>query len=199
MRLRTDKSDDRKACHKRDAFCQVVLLSSRAIVLAVLYSGCASGNSYDRSGLVVDQPTVGATRKDGMERLRQDVDRLIATDFRDMASIAAQLRTQLGTPQLDGERELRVSETGMLSGENLRRVELINALDNPSRGKLVIDFAPPGPDFVDVPWASAVPNPPHPDAADSPAYWTMMVAGTAIYFVLSKDQEHLVHIVIDKL
>nr|WP_243840312.1 hypothetical protein [Xanthomonas cannabis] len=124
---------------------------------------------------------------------------MIATDFQDSAAISAQLHTQLGPPQLDGERELRVSESGVLAGEKLQRVEFSNATDDPSRGKLLIDFSPPGPTFVHAPWADAMPYPPRPDAPDSRAYWVMMVDRTKVTFGLTEDQAHLSYISITKM
>ncbi|MCF8825069.1 hypothetical protein [Xanthomonas campestris] len=133
------------------------------------------------------------------ERLKQDVDRLIATDFQDVSALSTQLQAQFGPRQLDGERELRVSEQGVLAGEKVRRVEFINATDDPSRGKLVIDFSPPGPDFIESPWVDAIPYPPRPDARDSRAYWEMTVNGTKVIFGLTEDQSHLSYISISKL
>ncbi|MEA9563442.1 MULTISPECIES: hypothetical protein [unclassified Xanthomonas] len=133
------------------------------------------------------------------ERLKQDVDRLIATDFQDVAAVSTQLQAQFGPRQLDAERELRVSEQGVLADEKLQRVEFINATDDPSRGKLVIDFSPPGPSFVEAPWVDAIPYPPRPDARDSRAYWEMTVNGTKVIFGLTEDQSHLSYISINKL
>ncbi|MFL7980635.1 hypothetical protein, partial [Xanthomonas vasicola] len=137
--------------------------------------------------------------KDVTERLKQDVDRLIATDFQDVADVSTQLQAQFGPRHLDGERELRVSEQGVLAGKKVRHVEFINATDDPSRGKLVIDFSPPGPIFMESPWVDAIPYPPRPDARDSRAYWEMTVNGTKVIFGLTEDQSHLSYISISKL
>ncbi|APP76425.1 hypothetical protein [Xanthomonas vesicatoria] len=199
MALHLGKSHGRQVNQGRNAFPQATLLPIVLLALCTFHAGCASSTPRDQSAVAAAKPSVETRRKDVTERLKQDVDRLIATDFQDSAAISAQLHTQLGPLQLDGERELRVSESGVLAGEKLQRVELSNATDDPSRGKLLIDFSPPGPTFGHAPWPDTMPYPPRPDAPDSRAYWVMTVDGKKVTFGLTEDQSHLSYISINKM
>ncbi|CAD0359805.1 hypothetical protein CFBP2533_43950 [Xanthomonas hortorum pv. pelargonii] len=180
------------------AFPRAILLPL-GLLACTLHSGCVSSTPRSHSAVAATKPPSETRSKDVTERLKQDLDRLIGTDFRDIAAISAQLHTQLRPTQSDGERELQVSESGTLAGEKLQRIELSNTTGNPSQGKLVIDFFPPGPAFADAPWVDAVPYPPRPDAPDSRAYWVMKVDGAKVTFGLTQDQSHLSYISINKL
>ncbi|MCC4609767.1 hypothetical protein [Xanthomonas campestris] len=199
MALHLGKSHGRQVTQGRNAFPQATLLPIALLALCTFHAGCALSTPRDQSAVAAAKPPVETRSKDVTERLKQDVDRLIATDFLDVAAVGTQLQARFGPRHLDGERELRVSEQGMLAGEEVQRVEFINATDDPSRGKLVIDFSPPGPSFVEAPWVEAVPHPPRPDARDSRAYWEMTVNGTKVIFGLTEDQSHLSYISISKL
>ncbi len=199
MTLRIWGSHAWQLCQRRTAFPKTTLLPFGLLALCTLHSGCAASTLHDQSAAPATKPPVETRSKDVTERLKQDVDRLIATDFQDSAAISTQLQTQFGPRQVDGERELRVSEGGILAGERLQRVEFSNAVDDPSRGKLVIDFSPPGPAFVNAPWEDAIPYPPRPDAPGSRAYWVMTLDGAKVTFGLTEDQSHLSYISINKL
>ncbi|WP_244242873.1 hypothetical protein [Xanthomonas citri] len=199
MALHLGKSHGRQVNQGRNAFPQATLLSIALLALCTLHAGCAPSTPRDQLAIAAAKPSSETRSKDVTERLKQDVDRLIATDFQDVAAVSTQLQAQFGPRHLDGERELRVSEQGVLAGKKVRHVEFINATDDPSRGKLVIDFSPPGPSFMESPWVDAIPYPPRPDARDSRAYWEMTVNGTKVIFGLTEDQSHLSYISISKL
>ncbi|MFL7958626.1 hypothetical protein ACKAWT_19725 [Xanthomonas vasicola] len=199
MALHLGKSHGRQVNQGRNAFPQATLLSIALLALCTLHAGCAPSTPRDQLAIAAAKPSSETRSKDVTERLKQDVDRLIATDFQDVADVSTQLQAQFGPRHLDGERELRVSEQGVLAGKKVRHVEFINATDDPSRGKLVIDFSPPGPIFMESPWVDAIPYPPRPDARDSRAYWEMTVNGTKVIFGLTEDQSHLSYISISKL
>ncbi|MBB4725487.1 hypothetical protein [Xanthomonas euvesicatoria] len=199
MALHLGKSHGRQVNQGRNAFPQATLLSIALLALCTLHAGCASSTPRDQLAIAAAKPSSETRSKDVTERLKQDVDRLIATDFQDVTAVSTQLQAQFGPRHLDGERELRVSEQGVLAGKKVRHVEFINATDDPSRGKLVIDFSPPGPSFMESPWVDAIPYPPRPDARDSRAYWEMTVNGTKVIFGLTEDQSHLSYISISKL
>ncbi|MBB3797597.1 hypothetical protein LN461_16570 [Xanthomonas arboricola] len=199
MALHLGKSHGRQVNQGRNAFPQVTLLPIALLALCTFHAGCAPSTPRDQLAIAAAKPSAETRSKDVTERLKQDVDRLIATDFQDVAAVSTQLQAQFGPRHLDGERELRVSEQGVLAGEKVQHVEFISATDDPSRGKLVIDFSPPGPGFKESPWVDAIPYPPRPDARDSRAYWEMTVKGTKVIFGLTEDQSHLSYISISKL
>ncbi len=199
MALHLGESLGRQGNNGRSDSPRATLLASALLALCTLHAGCAPSTPRDQLAIAAAKPSVETRSKDVTERLKQDVDRLIATDFQDVAAVSTQLQAQFGPRHLDGERELRVSEQGVLAGEKVQRVEFINATDDPSRGKLVIDFSPPGPSFVEAPWVDAIPYPPRPDARDSKAYWEMEVGGAKVIFGLTEDQSHLSYISISKL
>ncbi len=199
MALHLGNSHGRQVNQGRNALPWAALLPVALLTLCSFHAGCALSTPRDQPAAAAAKSSIETRSKDVTERLKQDVDRLIATDFQDVSALSTQLQAQFGPRQLDGERELRVSEQGVLAGEKVRRVEFINATDDPSRGKLVIDFSPPGPDFMESPWVDAIPYPPRPDARDSRAYWEMTVNGTKVIFGLTEDQSHLSYISISKL
>lgn len=199
MAFHLGKSHVRQVNQGRNTLPGAMLLPIALLALCTFHAGCAPSTPRDQLAVAAAKPSTETRSKDVTERLKQDVDRLIATGFQDVAAVGTQLQAQFGPRHLDGERELRVSEQGMLAGEKVQRVEFINATDDPSRGKLVIDFSPPGPNFVEAPWVDAVPYPPRPDARDSRAYWEMAVNGTKVIFGLTEDQSHLSYISISRL
>lgn len=199
MALHLGESLGRQGNNGRSDSPRATLLPIALLALCTFHAGCAPSTPRDQLDIAAAKPSAETRSKDVTERLKQDVDRLIATDFQDVAAVGTQLQAQFGPRQLDGEIELRVSEQGVLAGEKVQRVEFINAIDDPSRGKLVIDFSSPGPGFMESPWVDAIPYPPRPDALDSRAYWEMTVNGTKVIFGLTEDQSHLSYISISKI
>ncbi|MFC0155806.1 hypothetical protein ACFFJ4_20095 [Xanthomonas dyei] len=132
------------------------------------------------------------------ERLKQDVDRLIGTDFQDVAALSAQLQTQFGPRQSQEAMVVRVGQGGALAGAALQHIELRSTQDAPSHATLLLDFSAPGPALEDVPWPDALLYPPRPDAAGSSAYWSLQRGQVTVILGLTKDQANLSFITISK-
>lgn len=85
MALHLGKSHGRQVNQGRNAFPQATLLSIALLALCTLHAGCAPSTPRDQLAIAAAKPSSETRSKDVTERLKQDVDRLIATDFQDVA------------------------------------------------------------------------------------------------------------------
>ncbi|MEA9654737.1 hypothetical protein VDF98_12465 [Xanthomonas campestris pv. raphani] len=198
MALHLGKSHGRQVNQGRNAFPQVTLLPIALLALCTFHAGCAPSTPRNQSAVAAAKPSVETRSKDVTERLKQDVDRLIATDFHDIAALNAQLQTQLGPGESQDVMVIRAGVSGVLAGAALKRIELRSNQDAPSHATLVLDFSPPGPMFEGMPSPDASLYPPRPDAAGSSAYWSMQRETATVIFGLNQDQSGLSYITISK-
>lgn len=134
-----------------------------------------------------------------MRRLRRDVDRLVAMDFRDVAALDSLLKTTLGPIQARDGMAVRVGSNGLLADIAIRNIELRSAQEDRSRTTLVMEVWPSRVFFNDEAWTDAFPYPPHPDAPGSRAYRLLRVGTTRVIIGLTEDQLHVSYITISKI
>ncbi|ASK98635.1 hypothetical protein KWH01_02895 [Xanthomonas campestris pv. merremiae] len=198
MALHPGKSHGRQVNQGRIALPRAALLSIALLALCTFHAGCAPSTPRDQSAVAAAKPSVETRSKDVTERLKQDVDRLIATDFQDVAALNAQLQTQFGPGEQQDAMVVRRGEGGALAGTALKRIELRSTRDAPAHATLVLDFSSPGPKFEGMPSPDASLYPPRPDASGSRAYWSMQTETATVIFGLSEDQSSLSYVTISK-
>lgn len=198
MALHLGKSHGRQGNRGRNAFPPATLLPIALLALCTFHAGCAPSTPRDQSAAAAAKPSVETRSKDVTERLKQDVDRLIATDFQDVAALNAQLQTQFGPGEPQDAMVVRRGEGGALAGAALKHIELRSTQDAPSHATLVLDFSLPGPKLEGMPSPDASLYPPRPDASGSRAYWSMHTETATVIFGLSEDQSSLSYVTISK-
>jgi len=134
----------------------------------------------------------------GMERFKNDIERLTTVRFSDVDALSELLRTRLGEPTRQGLRNERTGERGMLGDLEVRNITLRSDADNPALARLTFDVAPPGVALEGIIWEDSTIDPPHPDAPGSRAYWSAQVNGARVVLELAPDQKTLTHVLISQ-
>ncbi|CAG2084324.1 hypothetical protein XCY_000610 [Xanthomonas euroxanthea] len=176
--------------------CAVSLLVSMAACL--ILAAPVSGTPVFQQAVVASGSRAQPEAPDVMRRLRQDIDRLVITDFKDIATLDSLLTTRLGPIQSRDGMAVRVGSNGLLAGIAVRNIELRGAQEDRSRTTLVIEVLPSRVLFDDAAWADALPYPPHPDAPGSRAYRLLQVGTTRVVIGLTEDQLHVSYITVSK-
>ena len=144
MALHLGKSHGRQVNQGRNALPWAALLPVALLTLCTFHAGCALSTPRDQPAVAAAKSSIETRSKDVTERLKQDVDRLIATDFHDIAALNAQLQTQLGPGESQDVMVIRAGVSGVLAGGALKRIELRSNQHAPSHATLVLDFLPLG-------------------------------------------------------
>lgn len=137
-------------------------------------------------------------REIGMERFKNDIERLTSVRFDDVDALNEQLHTHLGEPTRQRLRSERIAERGMLGDLEIRNITLRSALDDPAHAKLAFDVVPPSIALEEIIWEDSTIEPPHPDAPDSRPYWTARVNGVEVVLGLALDNVTLTRVVISQ-
>jgi hypothetical protein len=133
-----------------------------------------------------------------IERIRQDVDRLIATPFDDSAGLQAILGTQLGPATEQDGWVVRRADHGTLAGVPIHDITLRTSSDGQGAKVMLLSLADDAVPFQGAQWPGATPNPPRPDAAGANAYWDVQQGGANVVLGLDGAQRHLIQISIRK-
>ncbi|WDS35282.1 hypothetical protein [Pseudoxanthomonas sp.] len=133
-----------------------------------------------------------------IERIKQDVDRLIATPFNDTARLQTLLGSELGAPaEQDGWRT-QTAATGNFAGVPVHDITLRSSIDGQGTSVLLLSFDEGGIPFDGAQWAGATPNPPRPESPSSSAYWEVHKGDATIVLGMDNSQQHLVQLSIRK-
>ncbi|MGH8036720.1 MAG: hypothetical protein ACREPD_03170 [Stenotrophomonas sp.] len=169
-----------------------------SITAFALIAGCANGWQLGNGGSAAASLAIESRSESVMDRLKQDVDRLLNTRFDDVEALDRQLGSQLGPVRQEGQFNVRHAQGGNIAGAALEGMELRSAQDDPSHATLVLELAPSGLAMEDAPWPAAVLYPPRPDAPESTAHWSLQVGNASVVFGLAPDQVHVRYISISK-
>lgn len=133
-----------------------------------------------------------------IERIKQDVDRLIATPFDDTPRLQALLGSDLGVPtEQDGWRT-QTAASGRFAGLPVHDIKLRSSADGQGASVLLLSFDAGQVPFDGAQWPGALPNPPRPDAPGSTAYWEVRQADATVILGMDSAQQHLVQLSIRK-
>jgi len=129
-----------------------------------------------------------------IERIKQDVDRLIATPFDDAQRLDALLGSALGpASEQDGWR-IRQAAQGRLAGLPVHDITVRTSADGQGARVLLLSFDAGEVPFDGAQWPGAMPKPPRPNAPGSTAYWEAHEGEATVILGLDAAQQHLVQI-----
>lgn len=165
-------------------------------IAALVLSACSSGARPTPSHHLNQRQSVKSGSEIGMERFKNDIERLASVRFDDVDALNEQLHTHLGAPTRQGLRDERTAERGMLGGLEVRNITLRSVPDNPAHAKLTFDVAPPSILLQEIIWEDSTLSPPHPDAPGSRPYWSAQVNGAEVFLTLAPDNVTLTRVLI---
>nr|WP_312250089.1 hypothetical protein [Stenotrophomonas geniculata] len=177
------------------------IAARRRLVIAIpalVLTACSSAAPPTPSDHLNQRQPVESGSEIGMERFKNDIERLSSVRFGDVDALNEQLHTHLGKPTRQGPRDERTAERGMLGGLEVRNITLRSAVDDPAQAKLTFDVAPPSVALKEVIWEGTAQYPPRPDAPDSRPYWTAPVNGAEVVLTLAPDNATLTHVLISQ-
>lgn len=169
-------------------------------IAALVLSACSSGRPPTSSHHLNQREPVKSGRDIdiGMERFKNDIERLTTARFSDVDALSELLHTRLGEPTRQGLRNERTAERGMLGDLELRNIKLRSAADDPAHARLIFEVAPPSIALDEIIWEDSTIDPPHPDAPDSRAYWSARVNGAEVVLGLAADNVTLTYVSISQ-
>lgn len=164
------------------------------VIAALVLPACSSGAPPTPSYHLDQRQSVKSGSDIGMERFKNDIERLISVRFDDVDALNEQLHTHLGAPTRQGLRDERIAERGMLGDLEVRNIKLRSAADDPAHANLIFEVAPPSIALEEVSWEGSIVNPPHPDASGSRPYWSAQVNGAEVVLGLAADNVTLTYV-----
>ncbi len=165
---------------------------------ALVLAACSSAAPPKPSDHLNHRQSVESGSEIGMERFKNDIERLSRVRFDDVDALNEQLHAHLGEPTRQGLRDERTAERGMLGGLEVRNITLRSAVDNPAQAKLAFDVTPPSVALEEIIWEGTAQYPPRPDAPGSRPYWTAPVNGAEVVLTLAPDNVTLTHVLISQ-
>ncbi len=176
------------------AACRCLTLAIAALVL----SACSSGRPPTPSHHLNQGQSVKSGSETGMERFKNDIERLSSVRFDDVDALSKQLHTHLGEPTRQELMHERTAERGVLGDLELRNIKLRSAADDPAHARLIFEVAPPSIALDEIIWEDSTIDPPHPDAPDSRASWSAQVNGAKVVLGLAADNVTLTYVSISQ-
>ena len=154
------------------------------VLMALVAMGCI-GNVPAQQAV---PPPASEAASDPLVR---DIGRMLRTRLEDPDALETFLQARFGPSKAGTHFDSRIATRGRFAGAALERIELLSGRDTPGKGILHMEFGASSPRVIQSPWPGALPSPPRPDAAASPAYWEVQDQGTTIILVLAPDQAHV--------
>lgn len=175
--------------------------ASRCLTLAIaalVLSACSSGRPPTLSHHLNQAQSVKSGSETGMERFKNDIERLSSVRFDDVDSLSKQLHTRLGEPTRQDLMDERTAERGMLGDLEVRSIKLRSAADDSAHARLIFEVAPPSIALDEIIWEDSTLYPPHPDAPGSRPYWSAQVNGAELVLGLAADNVTLTYVSISQ-
>ncbi len=167
-------------------------------VSALILSACSSGASPTPSHKSNQRQSVKSGSEIGMERFKNDIERLSSVRFDDVDALNEQLHTHLGEPTRQDVMDERIAEHGMLGDLEVRNIRLRSAADDPALANLIFEIAPPSIALKEIIWENSTKHPPRPDAPGSRPYWSAQVNDAKVVLGLDSDNVTLTYISISQ-
>lgn len=167
-------------------------------VPALVLAACSIAAPPRPSDHLNQKQPVESGSETGMERFKNDIERLTKVRFDDVDALNEQLHTHLGEPNRQGLRDERTAERGMLGGLEIKNITLRSPADDPTHATLVFEVAPPSIALGEIIWEESAMYPPHPDAPDSRPYWSAQVNSAKVVLGLSLDHKTLTYVSISQ-
>ncbi|WP_188248765.1 hypothetical protein [Stenotrophomonas maltophilia] len=167
-------------------------------VPALVLAACTSAAPPPPSDYLNQKQPVESGSQTGMERFKNDIERLTKLRFDDVDALNEQLHTHLGEPTRQGLRDERTAERGMLGGLGIQNITLRSPADDPTHATLIFEVTPPSIALEEIIWEESAMYPPHPDAPDSRPYWSAQVNSAKVVLGLSLDHKTLTYVSISQ-
>ncbi|CAM4411067.1 DUF3251 domain-containing protein [Stenotrophomonas lactitubi] len=167
-------------------------------IAALVLSACSSGARPTPSHHLNQRQSVKSGSEIGMERFKNDIERLASVRFDDVDALNEQLHTHLGAPTRQGLRDERTAERGRLGDLEVRNITLRSPADDPTHATLIFEVAPPSIALEEIIWENSAIEPPHPDAPGSRPYWSAQVNSAKVVLGLSLDYKTLTFVSISQ-
>ena len=161
---------------------------------ALVLAACSIAAPPRPSDHLNQRQTIKSGSEAGMERFKNDIERLSSVRFDDVDALSELLHTRLGEPARQDLMDERIAERGMLGDLEVRNIRLRSAADNPALANLIFDIAPPSIALEEMIWENSTKHPPRPDAPGSRPYWTAQVNDAQVVLGLAADNVTLTYI-----
>ncbi|WP_144435737.1 hypothetical protein [Stenotrophomonas indicatrix] len=162
-------------------------------IAALVLSACSSG-APALSHHLNQRQSVKSGSETGIERFKNDVERLTSVRFDDVDALNEQLHTHLGEPIRQGLRDERIAECGRLGDLEVRNITLRSAADDPAHANLIFEVVPPSIALEEINWEDSTLYPPHPNAPGSRPYWSVQVNSATVVLGLASDNVTLTYV-----
>jgi len=163
-------------------------------IAALVLSACSSGAPPALSHHLNQRQSIKSGIETGIERFKNDVERLTSVRFDDVDALNEQLHTHLGEPTRQGLRDERIAERGMLGDLEVRNITLRSPADDPAHANLIFEVVPPSIVLKEIIWEDSTLYPPHPDAPDSRPYRSVQVNSATVVLGLASDNVTLTYV-----